>query len=136
ALELARRATDTQVLLPALGGACRAQMLLGRVGEARPLAQEFVSLLRERRGRRDVVGMIADYAEELGIAEEARELMADAQDTRWKEAAMALLDDDFVRAADVYGSMKFAAREAEVRLQAAERLIRVGRRSEGEIQLQ
>ena len=132
ALERVRSSTEPQVLAPTLGQACRALMLLGRVDEARPLAHEFLSVLEGQRERRNSVGMIADFAEELGIAGEVRELMANAAGTPWKETVLALLDGDFVRAADVFRSMHWVAREAEVRLLAAERLIRAGRHTEGE----
>jgi tetratricopeptide (TPR) repeat protein len=135
-LELARQAGDLQSLAPALTRLCRSHLLLGQVGEARPLAEELLSVVRAHPGGRPIINAIADFADELGIHEDARELMTEMPETPWKEAIRALLDGDFVRAADVYASTAFATREAEVRLEAAERLIQTGRRPEGEAQLE
>ena len=106
--------------------------MLDRPDEARPLALELLAMLEEKPQRRIVVGLIADFAEELAIGDEVRKLVADAPDTPWKEAALASLDGDLVRAADVCRSMHFVAREVECRLLAGERLLRAGHRAEGE----
>jgi tetratricopeptide (TPR) repeat protein len=137
ALGAARSSPEPQILGSIIGLACRALMLLDRAEDARPLAQEFLSLLEEQPERSKIaVTMIADFAEGLGIEDEVRKLMADARDTPWKDAALASVEGDFARAADAYRSMHFVAREAEVRLLAAERLLRAGRRAEGEAEAQ
>jgi hypothetical protein len=52
----------------------------------------------------------------------------------WRELALAGLDRDFVRAADIWGAAGNATWEARVRLRAAEELVATGRLAESEEQ--
>ena len=136
ALELGRSLDEPQTLLPSLAQMCEAFVQVGRIDEARPLAREFVAALADRKSRTAVVGIIAPHANELGVGEAVRELLGSEPESPWTQAAVALLDGDFVRAGDIYESMHFWVTEARVRSQAAERLVAAGRRLEGEAQLE
>jgi len=136
ARELARQAKDPQARLPSLGVSARAYLLLGRTDEARAFAADFLSGLRELSETPGFLGIVARYADELGIAADVRELAADMQPSRVKDATSAEVDGDFERAADAHAQLGFVTGEAEDRLLAAEHLIEVGRRVEGEAQLE
>jgi class 3 adenylate cyclase/tetratricopeptide (TPR) repeat protein len=136
ARELARQAKDPQAQLPSLGASARAYILLGRIDEARAFAHEFVSGLRGLSETPPFVGIIAEFADELGLAPELRELNDTAPSGRFKDAASAELDGDFERAAGICADLAFLTREASSRLRAAQNLIDAGRRAEGEVELQ
>jgi class 3 adenylate cyclase/tetratricopeptide (TPR) repeat protein len=138
ALVTSRTAKDQQGSTPEiLALTARAYVLLGRTDEARTVARELADGFRGLSGLLQVrFGMVAAFAEELGIAPEMRELVAAALPGRFKDAATAELEGDFEGAAGVLADIGCATWEAEARLRAAQKLIRAGRRSEGEIQLQ
>jgi len=137
ARELARHAKDPQAQLPLLGSSARAYMLLGRTDEARAFAHELVVRLRELSPEMPpYVGITAEFADELGLTEEMRELVDAAPPSRFTDAAAAKLNRDFERAAEIYADLGLASTEAEARLLAAELLISQGRSAEGELELQ
>jgi hypothetical protein len=55
--------------------------------------------------------------------------------TPWVDAARAIADGEFVRAAQALGQMGHASGEADARLRAAEALMEEGRRAEADAQL-
>ena len=67
---------------------------------------------------------------------ETRSLVDATAPSRFRDAALAELDRDFVRAADIYAALGFRAVEAEARLDAARDLVAAGDRTEGEVELQ
>jgi hypothetical protein len=111
-------------------------MVPGRTHETRALAHEVVSRLRELSERSPAVGIIAEFAGELGLAAEIRELADAARPGHFKDAAIAELHGDFGRAAGIFGDLAFATKEAGTRLRLAQDLIDADRRAEGEAELQ
>jgi class 3 adenylate cyclase len=136
ARELGRQSRDPQTQLPPLAASVRAYMLLGRTGDAKALAHELVARLRELSVTPPFVGIIAEFADELGLADEMRELVDAAPPMSYTDAASAKLNQDFERAAEIYADLGFASVEADARLLAAELLISQGRSSDGELELQ
>ncbi len=53
----------------------------------------------------------------------------------WKDLALATLDGDFVRAAEMWAAAGGPTSEARLRMRAAEELIAAGRRQDGEVEL-
>jgi tetratricopeptide (TPR) repeat protein len=135
-LELARQSNNPRSQLPTLGLLVRAHMLLGRTDEAKVFARELISCVRGNPDAEGVLSIISAFADALGIAEEARELVAQAPPSAFKEGAAAELEGDPERAAAVFSELGFVSREADSRLYAAQNLIDAGRRAEGEAELQ
>jgi class 3 adenylate cyclase/tetratricopeptide (TPR) repeat protein len=134
AIEHARRAKDPQALFGTLGRGVRVYADLGRVEEAKRLADE---LLAEGGGIGHAFSEIAWVADALDRVEEVREAMDRAQpETRWADAARAVLRGDFEEAADVYYEIGELEDEAHARLRAAQKLVRKRRRAEADRQLQ
>ena len=136
ARELASHARDPQTQLPPLGASARTYMLLGRTDDAKALAHELIARVRELSVTPPFVGIIAEFADELGLREEMQELVDGAPPSRFTEAASAKLSRDFGQAAAIYADLGFASAEADTRLFAAEVLIGAGRITEGELELQ
>ncbi len=134
-LVLARDAKDPQRMIPALLQAARGYVLLGRESEARVLAVDALALTREHLDLADYLEQITGVAKQLGLREEVQEIVADAIETPWREAALAGAKGDFVRAAEIFAASGAVAIEADSRFWAAEELIEAGRREEGKAQL-
>jgi hypothetical protein len=132
----ARETGSPQTLMPALGNALRLQLELGDVTLARERADELLSYYR--RGR---VGLYAYVdlawgANELGRTSEVRAVLNGLRrSSRWIAPARALLDEDFVSAADLFGEMGATAEEALARSKAAKGLLAEGRRDDAETQM-
>jgi predicted negative regulator of RcsB-dependent stress response len=75
-------------------------------------------------------------AEILGRRDEARRWLGNAQNSPWFDVARALIDQEFVRAADSLDSVGAARSGALARLRAAEELVKAGRQAEADDQLQ
>ena len=135
ALALAREAKEPQALQPALGCHIRVDLARGRVEQARELARELVSML-ERSASTFGVMMLALNADQLNVREAMPGILATRADRAWVRAAAAVLEGDFVRAADIAAEHAFVVYEAELRLRAAEALVAEGRRAEADVQLQ
>jgi hypothetical protein len=136
ARDLAHQAQDPQAQLPSLGLSARAYALLERTDEARKLALAFIAVVQELSEKPAAVAMIAEFAADLGLVQKARELVEAAPPGRFKDAALAELDGEFGRAAEILAELGSLPGEAYARLRAAENLIGAGRRAEGEIELQ
>ncbi len=132
-LELAREAKDPQLLMPAHSLEIRLSCALGRVAEARVAAQEVLSFLR--RGAAASPLELALAADELGLGEEVRAVLATLPGTLWVEASRMIADGNLVGAADKLGEHGYAAHEAAARLRAAGNLFAAGRRAEADEQL-
>jgi predicted ATPase/class 3 adenylate cyclase len=133
ALGQARRAKDPQALLPTLARAARLYAEVGQLDEATRLADELLAA----PGAVEWVSTLAPAAPALGRVDEVRATMRGPRlETRWKEAAEAVLAGEFERAADVYHEIGDIPEEAATRLRAAERLVRQHRRAEADAQLQ
>ena len=131
-----REAKDIQSLVPALKNASRAYAQLGRVEDARRLAAELLSLNIGRNSEALFYHHPIWPVAGLGITAEVRELFEQSLPTPWREAQLALLDEDFARAAEIYAGVGYRPFEAEIRLLAAEHLVATGRSEEGEAELE
>jgi tetratricopeptide (TPR) repeat protein len=134
-LELARHVKDPQSLLPALLQAARCCALFGRIDEAQALAAEGLELAEHVEYASMLGPMLMQVVGPLGLREQVRELVEQAPDTPWQDAALAVAEGDLSRAADVYAGMGSPTLEADARLCAAEELIGAGCRAEGEDEL-
>jgi len=134
ALELARQAKDPQALLPALAVQVRVDLALGRVAEARRTGRELLSAIA---GATTGFGAmtLALEAETLGVADELPAVLSTLPDRPWVRAATAVVAGDLERAAEIAAENEWRTDEAELRLRAAERLVRAGRRAEADVQL-
>jgi hypothetical protein len=73
----------------------------------------------------------------LGRSADLRDALSDRYEwSRWADAARAIAEDDFIRAAEICASIGSLPDEALCRLRAAEGLADKGRRSEAEEQLE
>jgi class 3 adenylate cyclase/tetratricopeptide (TPR) repeat protein len=138
AVELAREAGDPQVVLPVFAEVAFVEVELGNLDSARSHAE--VCLREEAKYVSGVVpaeSSLALVAIELGIEYElrARVEAAPAED-RWVPPLRAMLDCDYLAAAELYGQMALRPLEAHARLRAAEQLRAKGRHAEGGEQLE
>jgi tetratricopeptide (TPR) repeat protein len=133
--ELARERKDPQMVLPALGVLLRLESELARLENAAALAAE---LLRQPAAHSDHPPALelAWTAERLQIADAVREwLEGIAYGSAWTDAALAILDGEPERAAELCVQIGSLPDEARARLRAAERLVADGRRPEADVQL-
>ena len=111
---------------------------LGLTGEATRLRQELIELLKASQGRTALSSSFwllwSRSSDDLD--EELRELIEREPAGRWKDIALACLERDFSRAADLWLDSGSPTWEAFLRERAAEELIETGRRAEGETELQ
>jgi class 3 adenylate cyclase/tetratricopeptide (TPR) repeat protein len=134
AIESARRAQDPQAVLPTLARAVRLYAEAGRLDEARQLADE---LLAEHGVGSHSFSALAWVAHALDCVEEVTAAIDRARpETRWADAARAVVQDRFEEAADLFYDIGQLDDEADARLRAAEKLVRDGRRDEADGQLQ
>jgi tetratricopeptide (TPR) repeat protein len=140
ALELARVAKDPQTLWPALAFGARVFVVADR-RRAGDLAAE---LLPHGAAQRLVGGSESEWLADLAVvfpllgreAELLERIRHAGVSTPWRNAATAYLSGDFRGAADTYASMGALPEEAYARLRAAEALVKEGRRSEADTELQ
>ena len=132
----ARQAKDPQILHPALGISAYVLAAAGRAGEGqRALAELFAT------GTAELSNLYVSFtdcvlaAEILGRRDEARQWLGTPRDSPWFAAARALVDQEFVRAAESLGSMGAARSAALARLRAAQELVTTGRPAEADSQL-
>jgi predicted ATPase/class 3 adenylate cyclase len=116
ALELARDEKDPQVLLPALAVNLRLELELSRVDRALELARELLAQPAAHFNRSPAIEL-AWAATSLGNTDDVRTWVRRiAYASRWTEAAVAILDGDLVRAADVFARVGSLPDEAYARL--------------------
>jgi class 3 adenylate cyclase/tetratricopeptide (TPR) repeat protein len=137
ALELARAVGDPQLVVPVLGEAAFVEVELGRIAEARSHAAECLS---ER------AYLHVDVRPEVWLALEAIRLAVEPQlravvetappEDRWAPLVTALLDGEYLAAAELSGEMGLRPLEAHARLRAAEQLRAEGRHAEADEHLQ
>jgi tetratricopeptide (TPR) repeat protein len=134
ALELARGAQgDPNTLVPALVRNAWANLQIGRVSEARVMFGEAVPLLRKHPYSRPWV--LPEVAVDLGEAAAIRDVLAALSPSPGHRAMVAILDEDFEEASELYAEGGLVIFEAEARLRAAEQLLAAGRSAEGEVEL-
>jgi predicted ATPase/class 3 adenylate cyclase len=132
-LPAARRAGDPQALVPALIGAARLYVEVGRVDEAKELAREALAMVPPGWALID----LALVAAELDRAAELGERLKQTQlETKWTGATRALIRGEFVAAAEIFYEIGDLIYEALARLRAAAQLVAEGRRAEADEQLQ
>jgi class 3 adenylate cyclase/tetratricopeptide (TPR) repeat protein len=137
ALSLARSAKDPQGLLPSLGSAVLFCEAHGRPDEAHALGNEITALISSHpldAAWGVTYGGFVVSRTALDHEHDLREALADAPFPKWRALALACLDRDFVRAAELWAEAGSPAWEARLRMRAAEELIETGRRTEGEEQ--
>ena len=138
-VQFARQTTEPQLLRPALAFHARALLAAGRSQEAGAQADELLAMLAQQR----VVVAEPGWSGELAIVLQALGRGAELADfvaaittpTPWLEAAAAVAGGEFERAADRYAAIGSLPQEAFARLQAAQRLLADGRRTEASVQL-
>jgi class 3 adenylate cyclase/tetratricopeptide (TPR) repeat protein len=133
-LELARAIGEPQALIPSLAVNVLVLEAAGRAEEARSLADEVrdfyrqgsipysftAALVFDRIGRRDEFGSVLERQEKRGIT--IRE-------------ALAVLEGDYVGAADMAAAEGALTLEAETRVAAARAFVEAGRRADADEQL-
>ena len=133
ALALARNVGEPQIVLSVLADAAFIEAELGKLEPARRSALELL-------GGEHVLSYItplALVASELGLEPELRAIAAAAPaEDRSTAALRALLEGEFVAAADAWGEMELRPLEAHARLRAAERFRAEGRHPEADEQLE
>jgi class 3 adenylate cyclase/tetratricopeptide (TPR) repeat protein len=137
--ELGRQVRDPQALLPALATLAFHAASTRDVGRARAAVAEVLDeqrALGESRWQGPAVVLVVFALLELGLEEEFRgTLSGPGTATPWFQAASAVGGGDLVRAADILQSFGAVAFEANVRVRAAQRLARDGRRADAADQL-
>ena len=83
-----------------------------------------------------MLGRIASETDKLGVTADVDEIVSQAPDGPWKEAALAEVRGERTRAADMLRRMGARAIEADVRIAAAEALLEEGRTTEGLAELE
>ena len=133
ALELARQRVDPDLVVPALVRNAWACLQVGQVAEARSLFEQALPTLAEHPYARPWV--IAEVAFELGETS-VREIFAGLPPSPGNRAMIAVVDGDFERASDLYGTANIPLFEAEARLRHAEQLFARRQSTEGEVELE
>jgi class 3 adenylate cyclase/tetratricopeptide (TPR) repeat protein len=136
ALELARAGHDPGDVIAALSTCAATRVYRGDLAEARLLAEEAMSLVRQTGIPR--LFELAPLAATLGVGEE----MLDALNARpvqrtavWQDAVRRFLGGDLVGAANLVSRTGNVTWEAQLRFHAGHALLHAGRRTEGAAQL-
>ena len=136
ALAQARETMYPALVVQHLGTAAFALEERGFEEEARELANEQLALARssphDAPWALPYEFLLSRAA--LELADELRTVLDEARLPRWTELCLACLDEDFVRAADLWAEAGSPAWEARYRLRAAEGLAAAGREAESEAQ--
>jgi tetratricopeptide (TPR) repeat protein len=133
AVAAARTAADPQVLAPALTEFARLHAELGDLARAREAALEALRFSNPWPELFCTLGFVADRIDVE--AELAAHIEGARRENGWVAGALAMLDGDFVRAAEIFTDMELPAYDAWARRRAAEQLAAAGRRTEADEQL-
>jgi class 3 adenylate cyclase len=135
ALSLARAANEPQSWLPVLVHSALISLELGRRDEADAHVTEV--LADPTRSFLNLATVeLATLTRALGRASELRAFLEDfPRQTRWHSAALAILDGDYARAADLLDELGIVSLAAQARLNAATALAASGRQAEADVQL-
>ena len=139
-LELARESADPQILFPALAARGRVLFETGARDESEQVLAELLAAWAESPSTfaSSWLAHIAPAAAAVGRGDELGRLLRGLKlQTRWLEAALAVLDGDTERAAHVYARMGSLPDEAHTRLLTGVALANAGRGAEadGELKL-
>jgi tetratricopeptide (TPR) repeat protein len=128
AIAQAREGKDPQLLFGSLGAAARVYTELGRIDEARAIADEVIAARPEAGARSfDLVFV----AHRLGIAQTLLEAFGDVHpEKRLDNGAVAFLDERFEDAAQIFEDVSERESAAYARLRGAEALHAQGRSKE------
>jgi class 3 adenylate cyclase/tetratricopeptide (TPR) repeat protein len=135
ALPLARKARDPQNVLPVLTGAAGVLGEVGVLAEAREAAHDALAYPASVGLGHAPVDFVW-VADELGYAEHMVAWLAGSVETRWAEAARAVLRRDFGAAVALFDRIGIQPEVARARLEAAKQLAAEGRRAEADEELQ
>ena len=136
ALELGRRADYPDMVVPALALHARTLEATGRREEAESLADELLSIWPERFPTSYWVADLAFALHGLGRSQRLLEAAEHARTaSRWLEAARAVAEGDYGRAADVYAAIGSVPDDLVSRICAAQRALAAGLRSQAEAEL-
>jgi hypothetical protein len=135
ALSLARAANEPQAWLPVLVHSALISLELGRREEADAHVTEV--LADPTRSFLNLATVeLATVMKALGRASELRTFLEDfPRPTRWHGAALAILDGDYARAADLLDELGIVSLSAEARLNAATAFAASGRQAEADAEL-
>jgi class 3 adenylate cyclase/tetratricopeptide (TPR) repeat protein len=142
ALVLAREVGDPQVLLPVLAQVAFIEAEVGTLDAARSHALELLGAPAGARLASNMDPTKLEFsltlaASGLGIEPELRALAEAAPaEVLWARQLLALLDGEYVAAAETFGAMELRPLEAHARLRAAEQLRSEGRHAEADEQLE
>jgi tetratricopeptide (TPR) repeat protein len=135
ALDRARVIADPQIVYTQLAITAHIEDALGDRGAAERLVEE----LGRERLTSDLVlseGLpVLELIELFGVPSDLAALGRGRTNTRFREAALAYVGGDLLGAAAIYAEIGFLVDEAQLRLRAAEQLLRKGRRTEASEQL-
>jgi class 3 adenylate cyclase/tetratricopeptide (TPR) repeat protein len=133
-LNLARHAKSMEVLYPALAVRARVLLAAGRLQDAAMQADELLSKLTKRGLLALGLNWSGDLAlvlQGLGRGAELVELVATAMlQTPWHQAAIAVANREFERAAELYTQIGSLPDQSFAHLRASERMFAAGRRTE------
>ena len=132
-----RDARDPQAVVPQLARAVWVYAQLDRTDEARTVAGELKPWLENDDviERVAFLGDFADVAHIVGLENDARRTVTAAPAMPWRDALLATLDGDFVRAAETYERMGMPTYAAFQSLRAGETFAAEGRQAEADAQL-
>jgi class 3 adenylate cyclase/tetratricopeptide (TPR) repeat protein len=136
AVEVARSTADTQALVPSLSTLVFVTAELSRWDEATAAGRDLVEALRGGPPMNVHRTIDATWvAERAGCREQLRRVVADTPaDLPWRAVVLAVLDREYVRAADRLAAMGHAD-ESYARLRAAAQLLAEGRTDDGRDQV-
>jgi tetratricopeptide (TPR) repeat protein len=138
ALGEAQRSEEAQLRAPSLAVATVVLADVGRRDEAKRLFEKLLGYGERLRSVLNDAPIIdaAWAAHDLGLEREYQECLESSLEVPWAQAAGAILDRDYVRAADIQGQIGYLAGEAYARLRAARQLVEEGRHAEADFELQ
>ena len=96
-LAQAREIKDPQRLIPSLLAATRVYALIGRRDEALAFAKEGIALAREHVSFAGALGQMTLVIGQLGIRDAVLEILEDAPQNPWVDAAKAAARGDYLR---------------------------------------
>ena len=133
-LERAREIKDPQVLTPQLAVAAYVELKVGDHDAAARLVHKIATSDLTSDLGLSVGAPVSELLEAFGL--EAELPRHDPGASRFREAALAFSERDYVGAAGVYAEIGIRPDEAYARLRAAEAFVREGRRAEADDQLE
>ena len=136
AVDAGRSAKDPQAVIPALSHLAFVAAELGRLDDARVAGAELAALV-DGAPPINITRTLesAWFGEQLGYDQALRRVaLAAPEGFVWREAVLAVLEGDFVRAADTFAAVGHVS-EGYARLRAGERCLAEGRPDDGRNQL-